>query len=138
MTTNVEIAEFFSRFATAVTNGDLETITGTFAKAFVLSDMESVRFVSNPAHVQEHVHASVARYRDLGCNRIRLKMLGSNLYESDHAMIDLEWILLDHDSRELVRFNHSYVMRKFLGVWRIVFVIAHNEADRLQAAHIGN
>ncbi len=136
MTTNVEIAEFFSRFATAVTNEDLQTISSTFAKAFAYSDAESLRFISSSVQIQEHIRRSVDRYRGLGCNRMRLILLGSNLYESDHCMIDLEWILLAADSAEIARFNHSYVMRKFAGEWRIVFVISHNESERLQAAHI--
>jgi hypothetical protein len=132
MTTNVEIAEFFSQFASAVCKCDLDKICDCFTQAFGFSDPESLRFISGHRQIRELAQLSVERYQALGFNRIKISRLTPNLYESNHATADLEWILLDGGGLEICRFDHSYVLRKLGGLWRIVFVVAHNEARRLR------
>lgn len=138
MTTNVEMAEFFSHFAHAVSTCDIDAICNTFARVFGHSDPESIQFISGPTHIRELVQQSVERYVNLGFNRIRISRLTPNCYDSDHAYADLEWILLDSDGQELARFDHSYMLRRMNGRWRIVFVIAHNETARLKAVGLSS
>jgi hypothetical protein len=136
MTTNVELAEFFSSFAGAVSASDVDRISGTFAKAFGVSDPAAVRFVSGREHIHALISQTVERYGQLGFNRIRIAHLNPNLYDSNHAVADLEWILLDAQGNEIARFDHTYILHRHGGLWRIVFVIVHNEEERLREAGV--
>ncbi len=119
-----------------MSSNDIDRISGTFAKAFGVSDPTTVRFVSGREHIHDLLAQSVKRYEQLGFNRIRIAHLTPNLYDSNHAVADLEWILIDAQGNEITRFDHTYILHRHAGLWRIVFVIAHNEEERLREAGI--
>jgi hypothetical protein len=132
MATNVEIAEFFGRYATAFSHGQLEDVVSLYSKAFTLCAPGSMMVVSGRDKARQVIGEAMSRYAELGFCRAKIGKLQPNLYASDHAVADLEWSLLDGSGSPILVFDATYVLRKFGEQWKIVLLIAHNEAERLQ------
>jgi hypothetical protein len=132
MTSSVEMAEFFGRYATAFSHGDVEALCALFAKAFCLSSPSTMMMVSGTEKVRTVIRESLARYAGVGFARAKISRLNPTLYASDHALADLQWTLIDADGGDIASFDATYVLKKFSTDWRIVLVISHNEEQRLQ------
>jgi hypothetical protein len=133
MTTSVEMAEFFAKYATAFSHGDLDALCGLFAKAFCLSSPSTMMMVSGAGKGRAVIGEMLERYAGLGFARAKISKLNPTSYASDHALADVRWSLLGEDGGEIIAFDATYVLKKFSGDWRIVMAISHAE-ERQQAS----
>lgn len=132
MTTSVEMAQLFGSYATAFSHGNIDEICGLFAEPCGISGSGFLLAMSNREEARSGIEQLLAKYAGLGMSRVRITKLIPNLYASDHAVTDIEWTMLRADGSEIIRFDNTYMVKKIASDWKIVFVVAHNEGQRLR------
>lgn len=126
------MAQFFGSYATAFSHGNLDEICGLFAEPCGITGSGFLLTVSSREDARAGIEQLLEKYSKLGMSRVRITKLIPNLYASDHAITDIEWTMLRADGSEIIRFDNTYVVKKIGPDWKIVFVVAHNEGERLR------
>lgn len=126
------MAQLFGSYATAFSHGNIDEICGLFAEPCGISGSGFLLAMSNREEARSGIEQLLAKYAGLGMSRVRITKLIPNLYASDHAVTDIEWTMLRADGSEIIRFDNTYMVKKIASDWKIVFVVAHNEGQRLR------
>lgn len=126
------IQAFINDYADAVSTIDIHKIANHFHHHFVLSTQNDYWYISNNDEFKINLAKAFEGYKALGthvCKLIKSEIINFN---SDHCLVNIEWGLFDKHATQLVNFDISYCIKSIASEFKYVFVIAHNETERLQ------
>lgn len=132
MMEKIKIKEFIDGYADAVLKIDIEKITSHFHDRFVLSTQKDYWYISNNDEFKSNLAKSFEGYKKLGVRFCKLTKFDIIDFQSNHCFVNAEWGLFDSDSNLLVRFDISYCIKEMYRNFKYVFVIAHNETERIE------
>ncbi|STX52354.1 Uncharacterised protein [Legionella busanensis] len=126
-----KVQNFINGYADAVLKTDIENIASHFHNQFVLSTQKDSWYIENDYKFQINLAKSFEGYKKLGadvCKLIRFELVTFN---SNHCLANLKWSLIDCYTNPLVDFDISYFIKEMDGHLKFVFVIDHNEIERI-------
>lgn len=129
---NKRIQTFINDYADAVSKIDIQKIASHFNHHFILSTQNNEWYIANNDEFKLNLSKAFDGYKALGthvCKLIKSEVIN---FESNHCLVNIEWGLFDHQSNRLVSFDISYCIKSIANEFKYVFVIAHNEIERLR------
>jgi hypothetical protein len=127
-----EIEELVSGYAVAVQKMDIKNIASHFHDRFILSTQTSEWIISKDDEFKSNLANSFDAYKKLGaqfCKKVAHDIIE---FQSNHCLVNIEWGLFDDKSAMLVSFDISYCIKQMDKDFKFIFVVAHNEAERIE------
>lgn len=127
-----KVQSFINSYADAVSKIDIQTIASHFHHHFVLSTQNDYWSITNNDEFKFNLAKAFEGYKALGmqvCKLIKFEIIN---FTSNHCLVNIEWGLFDNQSKQFVSFDISYCIKSIANELKYVFVIAHNEIERLK------
>lgn len=125
------LKQFIEKYAAAASKPDISALSEHYHSLFTLSTSTSLWQIKNGDTFRTNLHKAFEGYETLGYKSCKLLASKITEFTSNHVMIDIEWGLLDKDQTLLVQFDVSYFAKLIDGDWQFIFVIDHNENERI-------
>ncbi|MCO8276369.1 hypothetical protein M1L60_37895 [Actinoplanes sp. TRM 88003] len=120
----VSLSEFFGRYATALTSGDVAAIANCYAlPGMVVSDSYSFTFAS-PAAVALSFLGAAPSYDERQIVAAHAQLLDVQTLSSALSLVSVEWEYLDSRGNAVPGESYSYLLRLGADGPRITTVIA--------------
>jgi hypothetical protein len=129
-----QLRTFFDTYADALTQKDTERVAALFAKEFMATGMGATHSTRNDASLRAQLAQDAQRYRQIGVDAVEVKNYLEAELGSGFWLTKVEWELLDEDLNTLAIFDSTYLVDAGGDAPKIVFVIEHNQHERLQDA----
>ena len=126
-----DINKFLQEYNQAVIAGDIDKIASNFHDQFVLSTPTELWHLTNNDEFRSNLITVFSDYIQLGAKECRILSSKIIHFKSSHYMANIGWGLIDHENKPIVKFDISYCIKKIGGLWKYIFVIDHNEKDRI-------
>ncbi|MCL6436559.1 MAG: nuclear transport factor 2 family protein [Leptolyngbyaceae cyanobacterium HOT.MB2.61] len=133
MSQTEEIQCFFAEYQDALSACDTAHICRLYIEPFQISNPDFLVNFPSLRQAALHMDGLFEKYRSHGFGKAVIKTLTIREYESGHAIADLTWKLETPAGDEIISFDTTYIVRRYQGSWKIVFVIAHNENEHFKA-----
>lgn len=132
-----EVEKFVNGYADAVQKMDIKNIASHFHDRFILSTQKHDWIISNNDEFKSNLAKSFDGYKKLGaqvCKKVAHDIVE---FQSNHCLANIEWGLFDDKSSVLVSFDITYCIKKMDKDFKFIFVVAHNETERIEE-YFGN
>jgi hypothetical protein len=107
-----ELAQFFDRYAKAVTSDDLPVLVAAWeTPAFVLGDI-GAHAVSSPDEITKLFSGAKEQYNARGIVGTRADIVRSEWPSERIATVTVRWPFIDRDGRELGYETSTYMLRR--------------------------
>jgi hypothetical protein len=126
-----DVNKFLEEYDQAVIASDIVKIASNFHDQFVLSTPTEVWHLTNNNEFRSNLLTVFSGYRQLGAKECRMLTTKIIHFKSSHYIANIEWGLIDHKDKPIVKFDISYCIKKMGDLWRFIFVIDHNEKNRI-------
>ncbi|WP_421654963.1 nuclear transport factor 2 family protein [Leptothermofonsia sp. ETS-13] len=127
-----EIRRFLAEYRDALSACDTARICRFYIEPFQISSPDFLVNFPSLRQAARHMDALFEKYRSDGFGKAVIKTLAIREYESGHAIADLTWKLETAAGDEIISFDTTYIVRKYQGCWKIVFVMDHNANERFK------
>lgn len=128
----MEIQSFIESYANVVSKVDIERIATYFHDYFTLSTQKDIWHIKNDDIFKANLRHSFDGYKALGASKC--KLLNSDIvqYPGNHCIVTIQWGLIDDHNNTFIIFDISYGVKKINDELRFIFVIAHNENEKIE------
>jgi hypothetical protein len=127
------LRKFFDQYADALSSADIRGIAHAYAQQFMASGPGFRLSMSNDQQFQAGLAQAANFYKEIGVDAIEVKTYLEAEIGSNFWLTKIEWELLDEDLNSILTFDNTYMVDIGDGEPKIVFFIAHNEHERMQA-----
>lgn len=126
--------ELVQSYISAVKAHDYLQMMQAFHSQFQLSTPERIwHFLENNDLFKTNIDKSFKRYATIGamyCSSTQYEIV--TMPSTDHALANVEWSLYDSNDQPMLSFDITYCMKQIEGQWKFIFVIDHNEDQRIK------
>lgn len=126
-----KIDDFINDYASAVYAFDIPKIASYYPEAFTFSTPLDLWHLKNDEVFWKNLQKSFDAAKKVGAAKLKLLNYEIINLPSNHYIANIEWGLMDEAETILARFDISYGIKSIQEEWKFIFVIDHNQNERM-------